>query len=166
MSYPYWKQGPYRQPVTFFYELTIKKLKKNGLCMSDCNYWLQYSPNGCVQCLQPKPWISSIKLCARYCTGAPPRPSKWPEKLFIFLLSFCLLLPWQPLGWYIVNSHPMAASSGFQGSPQHAASGNAVCVAPMCLHGHWNGPRQRCICFLPALFLLTIIVAKDHVKIH
>ncbi len=31
MSYPYWKQGPSTQPATFFYKLTMKKLKKNWL---------------------------------------------------------------------------------------------------------------------------------------
>ncbi len=28
MSCPYWKQGPLRQPATFFYKLTMKKHKK------------------------------------------------------------------------------------------------------------------------------------------
>ena len=32
--------------------------------------------------------------------------------------------PWQPLGWYGANTRPEAASSGFEWSPQHAASGD------------------------------------------
>ncbi len=79
-------------------------------------------------------------------TGAPPRPSKWPAKLVIFLLSFCLLLPWQLLGQYGASSHLMAVYSGFWGSPGHAPSGNALYIAPAHRHGHWNGQQRRCIC--------------------
>ncbi len=77
----------------------------------------------------------------------------------ILLLLFCFLLPWQPLGQYGASSYPMAASSGFRGSPGHAASGNAVCIAPKCSHGHQNDLQQWCIRVLPPLFLLTIILA-------
>jgi hypothetical protein len=61
-------------------------------------------------------------------------------------LLFVCLLPWRPLGRYIANSRLMVASSGFWSSPGHAASGNAVCIAPAHRHGHQNGRRTRCIC--------------------
>jgi hypothetical protein len=54
---------------------------------------------------------------------------------YIILLSFCLLLPWWPLGQYGASSRLMAASSGFWSSPGHAALGNALCVAPADRHG-------------------------------
>ncbi len=41
---------------------------------------------------------------------------------YIFSSLFCLLLPWQPLGWYGASNCPMGASSGFLSSPGHAAS--------------------------------------------
>jgi hypothetical protein len=72
--------------VTFFYKLVTKKLKKTGVGTLDGFYWLQYSPNGGVQWLLPKPWTSSIRHCARYCTGAPLWPSKWPAKLVHFFI--------------------------------------------------------------------------------
>jgi hypothetical protein len=49
----------------------MKKLEKNGICMTSCNYWPPIPPNGCVQWLLPKLWTSSIRGCAWYCTGAP-----------------------------------------------------------------------------------------------
>ncbi len=61
---------------------------------------------------------------------------KMASKVGPFFSLFCLLLPWQPSGQYGASSCLMVASSGFQGSPGHAASGNAVCIAPMPLHGH------------------------------
>jgi hypothetical protein len=63
-----------------------------------------------------------------------------------FLSSFCLLLPWQPLGPYGASSRPMAAFSSFRSSHGHAASGDAICIAPAHRCGHQNGWRMRCIC--------------------
>jgi hypothetical protein len=73
---------------------------------------------------------------------------------YIFSLLFHLLLPWRLLGQYRASSHPMAASSGFQSSPGHAASGNAICIAPAHCCGHQNSQRMRCICLslLPCLY--------------
>jgi hypothetical protein len=144
----------------------MKISKKNKVGMTDCNYWPQYSHNSGIQWLLPKPWTSSIRRCARYCTGAPPRPSKWPSKLVHFLLSCCLLLPWQPLGQYGASSCPMAASSSFRGSPGHAALGNAICIAPAYCHGHQNCKQQRNILMPLSILSLTITVAKDHVMVH
>jgi hypothetical protein len=85
---------------------------------------------------------------------------------YIFLSSFHLLLPWQPLGGYGASSPPMAASSGFQSSPGHAALGNALRIAPVDHHSHQNG-QQRRIMLMPSLILsLTITVAKDNVMFH
>jgi hypothetical protein len=55
--------------------------------------------------------------------------------LFV-VVSFAVAL--QPLGQYGASSCPMVASSGFWGSLGHAALGNAICIAPACLHGYQN----------------------------
>ncbi len=63
--------------------------------MTDCNYWLlQYLPDGGVQWLLVKPWISSIRRCMRNWTGAPLRPSEWPAKLvhYFFDVVFAVAL--------------------------------------------------------------------------
>jgi hypothetical protein len=62
----------------------MKKLKKMGICVINCIYQPQYLPDGGIQWLLPKPWTSSIERRMQYCTGAPPWPSKWPEKLVHF----------------------------------------------------------------------------------
>jgi hypothetical protein len=53
-----------------------------------------------------------------------------------FLMLFCLLMPWRPLGQYGASSCQMAASSGFQSSPGYAALGDALPIAPADRHGH------------------------------
>jgi hypothetical protein len=141
----------------------MKNLKKTGVPVTNCNYWPQYLPNGGVQWLLPKPWTSSIGRCVQYCTSAPPRPSKLPANLVHFLLLFHLLLLWQLLRQYGEISLPMAASSGFQGSPVHAALGDAVCITPAHCHGHQNDWRMRYIRLSLPTFSLTLLVAKDHV---
>ncbi len=65
-------------PATFFYELTMKKLKKTSVCMSDGFYRPHYLPNGGIQWLLVKPWTSSIGRCARLHTVALPWPSTRP----------------------------------------------------------------------------------------
>ena len=59
----------------------------------------------------------------------------------VFSSLFCWLLSLWPLVQYVVSSRWMAASRGFRCCPGH--HGNAMCIAPMHLHGHRNGPRQR-----------------------
>jgi hypothetical protein len=49
----------------------------------------------------------------------------------------------------------MAASSGFQSSPGHAASGNAICIALAHHHGNQNGRRTRCICLSLSIFFIN-----------
>jgi hypothetical protein len=61
-----------------FNKLIMKKLKRNGVVMTDYIYWSKYSPDGRVQWFLVKPWTSSIGRCMWYCTGALPQPSKWP----------------------------------------------------------------------------------------
>ena len=65
-----------------------------------------------------------------------------------------------------MSSRPMAASTGFQCSPGHAAFREAACIASTPPHGHRNGQQQRCIRLLLLPFLLGVIVAKDHVMVH
>jgi hypothetical protein len=78
-----------------------------------------------------------------------------------FCCLFCLLLAWWLLGQYGASSCPMAASSDFQSSPGHAASGNAICIAPVHCHGHQNGQQWRNI-LMPLLILSsTITVLKS-----
>ena len=60
----------------------------------------------------------------------------------------------------------VAASSGFQCSPRHAALGDAAFVASTPHHGHHNGQQRRGICSLPPPISLGIIIAKDHVMVH
>ena len=78
---------------------------------------------------------------------------------YIFVILFAVTR-------YGVSSRPMAASSGFQCSPRHAASGDAAFVASTPHHGHHNGLQRRVICSLPPPILLGIIIAKDHVMVH
>jgi hypothetical protein len=60
----------------------------------------------------------------------------------------------------------MAASSGFQSSPGHAALGNALPIAPADRHDHQIG-QQRKNMLMPSLILSsTITIVKDHVMVH
>jgi hypothetical protein len=81
-------------------------------------------------------------------------------------LLFVCLLPWRLLGRYVASNCPMAASSGFRSSPGHAASGDAIYIAPAHHRGHQNRQRIRCICSLSLILSSTITVAKDHVMVH
>jgi hypothetical protein len=76
------------------------------------------------------------------------------QRWSIFLSLFCLLLPWQLLGQYNASSFPMVVSSGFWGSPGHAALGDAVCIVFVHRHGHQNSQQRRCIrsSLLPFLY--------------
>ncbi len=126
-----------------FLQVDDEKLKKTGVCVTDCNYRPQYLPNGGIQWLLPKPWIFSIGRCARYHTGALLWPWKWLAKLAHFFIVVFLLLPWQLPEQYGESSHPTAVSSGFRGSPEHAALSNAHRIAPAHLQGFQNWLQQR-----------------------
>jgi hypothetical protein len=52
------------------------------------------------------------------------------------------------------------------GSPGHAASGNAICIALAHCHGHKNGQQRRKILMPLPIMSSTITVAKDHVMVH
>jgi hypothetical protein len=71
---------------------------------------------------------------------------KMASKVGLFLSSFRFLSPWRLPGQYGASSCPMAASSGFLGSPGHAALGDTSSIASTHPHGHQNGTRRRCIC--------------------
>ncbi len=116
-----------------------------------------------------KPRSSSIGRCARYSTAASQWPSKQPAKWIHVASLLCWLLsPWRPPGQYGASSCPMAASSGFWWSPGHghAASGDALRIAPVHCHGHRNGPRRRCIHSPQPPISIAVIIAKDHVMVH
>ena len=72
-------------------------------------------------------------------TTASRWPLKQPSKWVHITSLYCLLSPWRPPGRYGVSSRPMAASSGFQSSPGHAALGDAAFIASTPPHGHQNG---------------------------
>jgi hypothetical protein len=80
--------------MLIFNKLIMKKLKKPGVGMTNYSYWRKYSPDGSTQWLLVKPWTSSIGQCTRYCTIAPPKPSKWPAKWvhFFIVLAFPVAL--------------------------------------------------------------------------
>ncbi len=131
--------------------------------MTNCMYRLQYLLDGGVQLLLPKPWTSSIGGCAGIVPAHRRGHQNGQKSWSIYLLLFYLLLTWRPLGQYGASSPLMAASSGFQSSPGHAASGDAICIAPAHCHGHQNGQQRKCICSLLLPFCLTLLGAKDHV---
>jgi hypothetical protein len=60
----------------------------------------------------------------------------------------------------------MAASSGFPGSPGHAALGDAACIATAHHHGHQNGQQWRNILMSLLILSSTITIAKDYVMVN
>jgi hypothetical protein len=127
-------------------KLTVKKLEKNGVCVTNCKYWLQYLPNGGAQWLLPKPWTSSIGQCMWYCTGAPAQRhghQNGQQSWSIFSSVFCLMSPCWPPRQYGESSRPMVVSIGFRGSHGQAALGDAVCITPMCSYGRRNCLQWR-----------------------
>jgi hypothetical protein len=138
----------------------MKKLKKNRVCMTNCMYQPQYLPNGGVQWLLPKPWTFSIGQCMRYCTGAPPQPSKWPANLVHFFVIILLAVALAATQAIQVISRRMAASSGVWVSPGHATSSNAICIAPAHPQGLQNGLRQRYILMSSLILPSTITLSK------
>jgi hypothetical protein len=133
--------------------------------MIDCMYWLHYLPNGGVQWLLP-PWTSYMGNVHGIVPAHHRSHQNGQQSWFIFWSSLCLLLPWQPLGQYRGSSCLMVVSSGFRRSPEHAASGNAVCIALVHHHGHQNGQQRRNFFMPPLILSLTITIAKDHVMVH
>ncbi len=51
----------------------------------------------------------------------------------------------------------MGAFGGFYESPDHAASGEALRIAPAHHHSHRNGPQQRCIRLPPPPISIAVI---------
>jgi hypothetical protein len=142
-------------------------IKPNSrIAMTEQPYRSECLPDGGVYWLIWKPWTSSIGRYTRYSTTASRWPSKWPSKWVHNTSLFCLLSPWWPPRRYGASSRLMAASSGFQCSPRHAALGDAACIASTPHHGHQNGLQRTGICSLLPPILLGIIIAKDHVMVH
>jgi hypothetical protein len=54
--------------------------------VTDCYYWLQYSPGGGDLWHSLKPCTSFIGQCAWYRTGTLPWPSKQPRNVVHFLI--------------------------------------------------------------------------------
>ncbi len=168
---------------SFSFVWYVIPLLKTGALASTCNLFLQVddektckklvyaclmvsighnthpvtASSGLYQSPGPPPLGNTWGLVPALCHGNQNGQQSWS----IFLSSFCLLLPWQPLGQYRASSCPMAASSGFRSSPGHAALGNAVCIAPAHCHGHQNGQQRRCICLLSSILCLTLLIAKS-----
>ncbi len=129
--------------------LTIKIPQKTGVGISALCYWRRYMSTGIVQWLLAKPLTSSIEICARYCTGALPWPSKWPAKLGAFFHpSFFCCHPGSCRSnkeWVVTQFCPTVASSGLQCCPEHAELGDAMFIAPLHLHDHQNDLQLRYI---------------------
>ncbi len=133
--------------MTFTYGFTMKKLKKTQGRLD----WLQLLAAILAQWRRPVASTKALDLLHQAMRAVLYWRTASAIKMAIkvgpfFLSSCCLLLPWQPLGWYGASSRLMAASSGFWGSPGHAALGDAVCITPAHRHGHQNGQQWWCIC--------------------
>ncbi len=132
-----------------------KNSRETGVLVTDCNYWPQYLPDGGDQWFQLKPWTTSIGQCARYCTSASAQLSKRLAIMIHFLLLYRLMLSWQPLGQYDVNTHSVAASSGFQVSHGPPPLGDARSIVSAHQLSRPNGLHQRCIWSLSMILKLS-----------
>jgi hypothetical protein len=90
---------------------------------------------------------------------------KTASNVGVFLLVVCLLSPWGLLGRYGASSSssPMAASRGILCVPGFAASGDAVCIAPLHCYDYQNGWQQWHICSSPPILSSSITMPNDHI---
>ena len=164
MSYPYCYYGPTCQLEPFS---TIKCKNRPVLACPIGNIDIGASAHpmlafsGFYESHEPPPTGNLW-----YSTAASQWPLKQPAKWVHFASLFCWLSPCQPQGKYGASSCPMAASSGFQWSPGHAALGYVLYIAPAHCHVHRNGPQWRCIPLPPPPILIAVIIAKDHHMVH
>jgi hypothetical protein len=114
---PLSKTGALASTRDFFLRVDDEKTKQNTHPMATFSVFYQ-SPG-------PPPLGNARGIVLAHRHGHQIGQQSW----FTYLLSYWLLLPWQPLGQYLASSRPMAASSGFQGRPEHDALGDAVCTA-------------------------------------
>jgi hypothetical protein len=56
----------------------------------------------------------------------------------------------------------MAASSGFRGSHEHVALGNAVCIAPMRSHGHQKWAAMEVHLIVINNFAIKLTIDNKH----
>ncbi len=84
---PLLKTRAFESTCNLFQHVDNEKHQKTGIAMSLLCYRLQYLPDGGIQWLLVKPWISSIGWYMRYCTGTPLQPSKWLAKLVHFFVA-------------------------------------------------------------------------------
>ncbi len=152
--------------MTFFYGFDNENIKKN------CRNHIQFMLSDIILAQWQRPVASceAMDLLHWAMRGYVPAHchGHWNGHLCrcICWLLFVCLLPWWPPGQYVASSHPMAATSGFWSSPEHAALGDAVCITLAHCHGHRNGRRMRCICLSLSILSSTITIAKDHVMVH
>ena len=83
--------------------------------------------------------IVYLAQCVWYRTSALPWPSKRSAIVVDFFIFVLFAVTPMAVGQYRESSCPMVTSSGFWGSHGHAASGDAVCIAPTRLHGQKMG---------------------------
>ncbi len=117
--------------------------------------WLLVSPG-------PPPLGDARGIVPPHCNGH----RNVPQSRCIYSSLCVWLSSWHPREQYGASKRPMVAFSGFRYGPGHPPSGNATWIASLPPHGHWNGLQWGCIRSLPLPFLLSIIVAKDHVMVH
>ncbi len=127
--------------------------------MTDCNYQLQYSPNGSVQWLLPKPWkwTSSIRQSMRYRAGEPQRPSKWPAKLVYFFVCFficcCSGSRWGNMEGVVARWQRPVASGVALDMPHQAMPSVLLQHTPVIIETANNGGAFVCH---PRLFCMII----------
>ncbi len=143
------------EPRPFSTSWQWKKLKKTVLAWPIATIGHNTCPmavsSGFYQSPGPPPSGNARTNVPAHCRGHQNGQQSWS----IFSSFFHLLSPWRLPGQYGASSCLMVGSSGFEGSPGHAASGDAVCIAPTHMHGYQNGLQQRCICFLRCLFWMA-----------
>jgi hypothetical protein len=105
-----------------------KKHKNPSECMTNCCYWPQYSPDGGVQWLLVKPWTLHWVMCTVMYRRIAMAIKTASKVGVCFSCHFICSCTWRLLEQYGASSCLMAASSGFWGSPRHAALGDAVCI--------------------------------------
>ncbi len=148
--------------MTFSYGFDNENIKKNhrshvptmllGIILA--RWWC---PVASSEALDPLHWAMHAVTYRRIAMA-----SKMASFVGVFvdccLYACCPGSRWGNMEQVVARWQPMAASSGFWSSRGHAASGNAVCIAPAHCRGHQNGRRMRCICSLPPPFLFAVIV--------
>jgi hypothetical protein len=166
MQYPYWKQGPLTQPVTFYYKLTMKKLEKNRhmrdrLHLSAAILAQWQPPVASIKALDLLHWAMRTVSYRRTAAAIKMARKVCPFFCHCFI-CYC------PGGCWgnterVVARWRRSVAYGVARDMLHQAM-PSVLLQCTCM-AIKNGLQWRCIHFLLPLFLLTVIVAKDHVMI-